>query len=81
MKSKTLTHREKEVLLLLACGLTEEQTANKLHLSPATVHTHRKNIYKKLNTHCLIIAIAKALHQQHFTIDNWFFLLSTLRML
>lgn len=43
-----LTERENEVTALIASGLTNKDIAEKLHLSPHTVHTHRKNILKKL---------------------------------
>ncbi len=43
-----LTVREVEVLRLLAAGLTDLQIAEKLVLSPRTVHTHISSIYTKL---------------------------------
>ena len=43
-----LTAREVEVLHLLAGGLTDLQIAEKLVLSPRTVHTHISSIYSKL---------------------------------
>ena len=43
-----LTAREVEVLHLLAAGLTDVQVAEKLVLSPRTVHTHVSSIYSKL---------------------------------
>lgn len=44
-----LTTREVEVLRLVAAGLTDQQIANKLFLSPRTVHAHLSSIYRKLN--------------------------------
>ncbi len=44
-----LTPREKEIVVLVAQGLTNIEIADKLFLSPATVKTHRKNILSKLN--------------------------------
>lgn len=44
----TLSERENEVTAMIASGLTNKEIAQKLHLSPHTVHTHRKNIIKKL---------------------------------
>ncbi len=44
-----LTKREKEVLLLIAEGLTNGQIGEKLFISSDTVDTHRKNLYNKLN--------------------------------
>ena len=43
-----LTAREVEVLRLLAGGLTDVQVAEKLVLSPRTVHSHISSIYSKL---------------------------------
>lgn len=43
-----LTERESEITALIASGLTNKEIADQLHLSPHTVHTHRKNIIKKL---------------------------------
>ena len=43
-----LTAREVEVLRLLAGGLTNQQVAGKLVLSPRTVHAHISSIYSKL---------------------------------
>jgi DNA-binding CsgD family transcriptional regulator len=44
-----LTGREVEVLRLLADGLTDLQIAEKLVLSPRTVHAHISSIYNKLD--------------------------------
>lgn len=44
-----LTRREKEVLELIAEGMTNNVIAQKLFISPATVDTHRKNLLAKLN--------------------------------
>jgi predicted ATPase/DNA-binding CsgD family transcriptional regulator len=43
-----LTAREMEVLRLVAGGLTDVQVAEKLVLSPRTVHAHISSIYSKL---------------------------------
>jgi len=43
-----LTMRETEILKLLASGYSTQKVADELHLSPHTVHTHRKSIIKKL---------------------------------
>ncbi len=44
-----LTKREKEVLQYIAEGLTNNQIAAQLFISPSTVDTHRKNMITKLN--------------------------------
>jgi DNA-binding NarL/FixJ family response regulator len=44
-----LTKREKEILSLIAEGLTNNQIAEQLFISTLTVDTHRKNLHTKLN--------------------------------
>lgn len=44
-----LTKREKEILTHIAEGLTNNQIAEKLFISPLTVDSHRKNLLTKLN--------------------------------
>ena len=44
----TLTRREREVLQLAAEGLTSNELANRLTISPRTAETHRAHIMKKL---------------------------------
>lgn len=46
-----LTRREKEILMLLAEGLTSQAIAESLFLSYYTVDTHRKNMLQKFNVH------------------------------
>jgi DNA-binding NarL/FixJ family response regulator len=43
-----LTSRESEVLDMLSRGLRYRQIATTMRLSPDTVHSHAKNVYKKL---------------------------------
>lgn len=42
-----LTHREKEVLQLIASGLTNQEIADRLFIGNTTVETHRKNLLQK----------------------------------
>jgi two-component system, NarL family, nitrate/nitrite response regulator NarL len=44
-----LTKREKEILLLIFTGLTNNEIAEKLFLSADTIKTHRKNMMRKLD--------------------------------
>jgi DNA-binding NarL/FixJ family response regulator len=44
-----VTRREKEVLTLIAEGLTNQEIADKIFVSVSTVDTHRKNLLQKLN--------------------------------
>jgi len=45
---QTLTQREMEIIKLLKNGMTTEEIAGKVFLSPRTVDTHRGKILKKL---------------------------------
>lgn len=58
---ETLTQREKDVLLLVAMGYTNEQIADKLILSPVTVKSHMTVILKKLNVRNRVQACAVAI--------------------
>ena len=52
-----LTNREKEILRLISEGMTNNEMADKLFLSPKTIDTHRTNLLQKLglkNTAALI---------------------------
>ena len=44
-----LSHREKEVIKEVENGLTYKEIADKLRISPHTVHAHIKKIYEKLH--------------------------------
>ena len=46
---EALTHREREILKLLADGNTSREIAHKLYISLRTVQNHRANIMRKLN--------------------------------
>ena len=46
-----LTHREREVLQLLAEGKSVKQIASHLYISVKTVESHRKQIMEKLDIH------------------------------
>lgn len=41
------THREFEIIKMIELGMSTEEIAKKLYLSPYTVNTHRSNILKK----------------------------------
>jgi DNA-binding NarL/FixJ family response regulator len=49
-KIPVITRREKEVLELIAEGLTNSEIANRLFISNTTVDTHRKNLLAKFQT-------------------------------
>jgi len=55
-----LTERERQILRLLAAGLTSTQAANELVISTSTARTYIKNLYQKLDAHSRGEAIDKA---------------------
>jgi two-component system, NarL family, response regulator LiaR len=54
-----LTEREKEILELLAKGLTYQQTADKIFISGKTIKKHVYNIYEKLHVNSRTEAVNK----------------------
>jgi PAS domain S-box-containing protein len=60
-RTRTLSPREREVLALLARGLTGEQIAERLVLSPETVRTHIRNAREKLGASTRVEAVTMAL--------------------
>jgi pimeloyl-ACP methyl ester carboxylesterase/DNA-binding CsgD family transcriptional regulator len=58
--AEELTARERDVLRLVAEGLTDADIAQRLVLSPHTVHRHVANILRKLNLHSRTAAAAYA---------------------
>jgi DNA-binding NarL/FixJ family response regulator len=55
-----LTKREVEIIKLIAEGLTSQEMANKLFISPRTVETHRANLMKKIGVKNAIELVKKA---------------------
>ncbi len=55
-----LTHREREVLSLLATGQTDRKIAESLTISPRTVNRHMSNIFGKLEVPSRAAAAAHA---------------------
>ena len=62
-KQKSLSKREREIMDLLAQGLTGEQVAERLFLSPETIKTHIRNAMNKLEANTRVHAIAIALRE------------------
>jgi LuxR family maltose regulon positive regulatory protein len=65
-----LTKREREILPLLAKGLSNKQIAAKLCISDLTVKTHLQNIYGKLQVKGRIEAVNKSKILQSVPKDN-----------
>jgi DNA-binding CsgD family transcriptional regulator len=58
-----LSHRELEVLGLVAAGTTNRETAARLFISEATVKTHLLHIYAKLGVTDRAAAVAEAFNR------------------
>jgi DNA-binding CsgD family transcriptional regulator len=56
-----LTSREAQVLDLLARGHSYTQVSDALGMSPHTVTSHIKNVYRKLDVHSARAAVWRAL--------------------
>jgi DNA-binding NarL/FixJ family response regulator len=63
-KLESLTQRENEVLDLLAEGLTQEQIADRLVISPKTAATHIQRILGKLGVRSRAQAVALVLREE-----------------
>jgi DNA-binding NarL/FixJ family response regulator len=59
-----LTDREREILILVAEGHTNQQIARMLHVSPKTVDGHRSNLMSKLDLHDRTEVVKYALRKQ-----------------
>lgn len=60
-KTPIITRREKEVLELIADGLTNNEIAQKLFISSTTVDTHRKNLLAKFEAKNIASLIKSAM--------------------
>ncbi len=49
--SPALTRREKEILQLLAIGLSNQEMAERLFIAEGTLKRHIANLYQKLGVH------------------------------
>lgn len=63
-KGIVLTRREKEVLELIAGGLTNNEIAQQLFISVTTVDTHRKNLMAKLEAKNTASLVRMAIQMQ-----------------
>jgi len=55
-----LTKREIEIIKLISDGLTSQEMADKLFISPRTVETHRSNLLKKVGVKNALELVKKA---------------------
>lgn len=63
-----LSPREREVLSLVAAGLTAEAVGEKLFISAMTVNTHVRNAMEKLGAHSRTHAVVLALRNREITL-------------
>jgi DNA-binding NarL/FixJ family response regulator len=68
--NKILTDKEQGVLELLGQGLSNEEAAPLLALSPDTVQTHRRNIMRKLGLHSALQLQSYALKRGFTSVDD-----------
>ena len=64
-----LTEREREVLTLIAQGLSNQEIADKLVISIKTVNRHRENIMAKLNLHSRVELVRYAIEKGLIELD------------
>jgi len=65
-----ITSREKEVLELIATGLTNNEMAAKLFISATTVDTHRKNLLAKLSAKNTAELVKLAFYYKIIKVEN-----------
>lgn len=61
-KKPRFTKREEDVLKLMEQGLSRNEIAEELHISPNTVKTHIRNVYEKLDVNDRASAVRASLH-------------------
>jgi two-component system response regulator NreC len=70
MPESPLTRREVEVLRLVAEGLSSQEIAKRLYISPRTVDTHRTNMMQKLDLHDVASLVHYALEHRLLAIQT-----------
>lgn len=65
-----LTRREKEVLELIAEGMTNNEIAEKIFISASTVDTHRKNLLAKMSARNTAELVKLAFYHKLISLDN-----------
>lgn len=69
--ASSLSPREREILQLLAEGLSVPQISQRLGLGEKTVAAHRHNLMEKLNIHNLVELVRYALREEVCSLDSW----------
>lgn len=60
-----LSSKERDILNWVAGGKTDDEIAAILSISPNTVDSHMRNIYRKLNAHSRVTAVVAGIRQGH----------------
>jgi len=68
-EERSLSAREREVLQLLAEGLTSSQIGKRLFVATSTIETHRRNLARKLGTHSVADLTKYAIRERLTSID------------
>ncbi len=70
MEANPVTLRQRRVLLLHVFRFTKQQIAEDIGYSAGTVTKDTNAIYKRLNVHCLPMALAMALMNEEITLAD-----------
>ena len=65
-----LSQREREVLYLVAQGLSNKEIANRMGLSIRTVHSHLASMFTKLKVNSRTQAVLLAVHQGMLSLQD-----------
>ena len=60
-KRPSLSEREIEIIRLVAKGFSNDELADRLHLSPETIKAHLRHIYEKLGVESRVEAVTEAM--------------------
>jgi len=66
----SLSPREAEILQLIAEGMAQKQIARELGLRLTTVNSHRKELMRKLDLHCLADLVRLAINRKAVETDD-----------
>ena len=72
LESSPLTEREREIVMLVAEGLTNAEIAERLFISPGTVRRHLENVFTKLDVHTRTAAVARIRDERALAHANTF---------
>ncbi len=65
-----LSDREIKIIKMIASGKNSKEIAKMLHISAATVYTHRQHIMEKLNAHSAMKVVHFAINQGYIDMDK-----------